>query len=85
MAERKAKSPYQRKQKTPYRYSPSYYSWRSAVDRNVGVEEANANWERLNGITSKTKGTASEDDAPWHDTYKGTARSTPIITGILDL
>ena len=33
MTEKKAKSPYQRYGKTPYRYSADYYAWRAAAIR----------------------------------------------------
>lgn len=36
------KSPYQRHQKSPYRYSPQYYAWRQAVLRD-GFSSASAN------------------------------------------
>ena len=37
----KAKSPYQRYHKTPYRYSPEYLAWRAAALRHIkGAPEA---------------------------------------------
>jgi len=57
--DRKAKSPYQRYQKTPIKYSPEYQAWRAAAKKHI-AGGSRSEMDRLGIIHSRRFGLTAQ-------------------------